>query len=82
MKSNNYTPQPGNLLEPGSFIIGCNYWASNAGLYMFQDWKPEVIEEDFKKMAEIKLQMVRIFPLWSDFQPISVLKGQNAVRTA
>lgn len=80
--SDRYEPTPGNLLEPGAFIIGCNYWASHSGLYMFQDWRPEVIEEDFKKMAEIKLQMVRIFPLWSDFQPISVLKGQNAARVA
>ena len=61
--SDRYEPTPGNLLEPGAFIIGCNYWASHSGLYMFQDWRPEVIEEDFKKMAEIKLQMVRIFPL-------------------
>ena len=83
MKNNdNYVPTPGNLLEPGAFVLGCNYWASNAGLYMYQDWKPEVVEEDFRKMAEINMQMIRIFPLWSDFQPISVLKGQNAARVA
>ena len=32
-----------------SFFFGVNYWASHAGIYTWRDWKPEIVEEDFKK---------------------------------
>ncbi len=37
------------------FIIGCNYWASNAGTEMWNDWNEKIIEEDFKKLKNTEL---------------------------
>jgi hypothetical protein len=63
------------LITPGSFIIGCNYWASHAGTHMWRDWQPDVVAADFKQLAEAGLQVLRVFPLWPDFQPITQLYG-------
>lgn len=58
------------LFESGSFFTGANYWASHAGINMWTDWQPEVIENDFRKLKENNIRYLRIFPLWSVFQPI------------
>lgn len=52
------------------FVTGVNYWASNAGIKMWREFEPEVIDDDFKRLAALKLDVVRLFPLWPDFQPI------------
>ncbi len=60
---------------PGAFVIGCNYWASHAGTQMWSDWRPEVVREDFRQLAAAGLQLLRVFPLWPDFQPLRLLRG-------
>lgn len=52
------------------FVTGVNYWASNAGIKMWREFEPKVIDDDFKRLAALKLDVVRLFPLWPDFQPI------------
>jgi hypothetical protein len=64
-----------SLTEPGHFIVGCNYWASHAGTAMWRDWQPEVVDDDLRRLAEAGLQVLRVFPLWSDFQPITLLRA-------
>lgn len=59
-----------SITESGKFVIGCNYWASHAGANMWKDWQPDVVEADLKQMSEAGLQVIRVFPLWPDFQPI------------
>ncbi len=59
--------------ESGSFTIGCNYWASHAGTAMWREWKEEVIRSDFEKLAALGLEVIRVFPLWPDFQPLELL---------
>jgi len=66
---------PFSLETPGSFQLGCNYWASHAGTAMWRDWQPEVVDADFAKLAAQGIQLLRIFPLWPDFQPITLLRG-------
>ncbi len=61
--------------ELSGFFVGCNYWASHAGTAMWSDWRPEVVEADFRRLAAEGLQVLRVFPLWPDFQPISRLYG-------
>ncbi len=61
------------LNVPGSFALGCNYWASHAGTRMWSDWQPEVVDRDFRALADTGLQVIRLFPLWPDFQPIDAL---------
>jgi len=58
------------LTRQGSFSVGCNYWASHAGTHMWRNWKPEIIEKDFKLLSENGIRLLRVFPLWPDFQPI------------
>ncbi len=60
---------------PGSFTVGCNWWASHAGTTMWRDWRPEVVDSDFAKLAAAGLESVRLFPLWPDFQPLNLHRG-------
>lgn len=60
------------MLKEG-FITGVNYWASNAGIRMWTQFFPETIDDDFRRLADLKLDIVRLFPLWPDFQPIQQL---------
>jgi len=63
------------LLSPGSFLLGCNYWASHAGLHMWSDWRRAVVEADLQQLSQSGLQVLRVFPLWPVFQPITQLYG-------
>lgn len=58
---------------PGTFVLGCNYWASHAGVRMWSDWQPSVVEQDLEHLRRLGLQVLRVFPLWPDFQPINAL---------
>ena len=62
------------LFNKGSFFTGCNYWASHAGTAMWSDWKAEIVEKDLACISDSGLQVLRIFPLWTDFQPITLLR--------
>lgn len=63
------------LTQPGTFAVGCNYWASHAGTHMWRDWRPEVIDKDFRQLAANGIRVLRVFPLWPDFQPIQKVYG-------
>ncbi len=58
------------IFDSGRFFVGCNYWASHAGTNMWHDWNAEVVEDDLKRLSEAKITVLRMFPLWSDFQPL------------
>ena len=64
-----------SLMNPGSFTVGANYWASHAGTNMWKDWRPEVVDRDFKALAAAGVQVLRVFPLWPDFQPLTMQRG-------
>lgn len=58
------------------FIIGCNYWASNAGIEMWKNYDEHIIRNDIKILSEHGIKYLRVFPVWKDFQPvIPVLKA-------
>ncbi|WP_281865159.1 glycoside hydrolase family 2 TIM barrel-domain containing protein [Flavobacterium sp. GSB-24] len=63
------------LKTPGTFAVGVNYWSSHAGTHMWKDWKPEIIEKDFKQLSENGIKVLRVFPLWPDFQPLHIVYG-------
>ena len=58
---------------PGAadFLVGCNYWSSEAGIRMWRDWSEEAVEKDFAALKDSGMNTVRLFPLWSEFQPVS-----------
>lgn len=55
------------------FITGINYLASNAGIKMWTNFDPTIIDEDLKKLKNLKIDVIRIFPLWSEFQPVHMI---------
>ncbi len=61
------------------FVTGVNYWASNAGIKMWSEFDERVVDSDFEKIARLKMDVVRIFPLWSDFQPVERLYSYQGI---
>ena len=59
------------IFEDGGFFVGCNYWAKNAGMYMWSQWRPDVIERELAELSKNGVEVMRVFPLWSDFQPLT-----------
>ncbi|OAQ42017.1 hypothetical protein A5893_02560 [Pedobacter psychrophilus] len=70
LSSSKVFAQKSVLTTPGTFSIGCNYWASHAGTHMWSNWNRDVVEADFKQLSENGIKTLRVFPLWPDFQPI------------
>ncbi len=60
------------IFTEGKFEVGCNYWASHAGIEMWSRWDEKIVEEDLKRLRDAKIRIIRMFPLWSDFQPIKM----------
>ncbi len=57
------------------FMIGCNYWASHAGIEMWAQWDEKAVERDLKLLQENGLNTLRVFINWRDFQPVRTLYG-------
>ncbi|MEM8874648.1 MAG: hypothetical protein AAGD32_10350 [Planctomycetota bacterium] len=71
--------QRATLFPEGRLSLGANYWASHAGTAMWSDWREQVVREDLRKLAAAGMDVLRVFPLWPDFQPIHRLFKQNNV---
>ncbi len=56
-------------------MLGCNYWASNAGTEMWRNYDREAIKKDLKTLSENGVEYLRVFPNWRDFQPIEAMYG-------
>ena len=63
---NNQFPPSGRLL------VGCNYWGSKAGVHMWRecDWDEAAVEKDIAALAANGVELIRVFPTWSEFQPL------------
>lgn len=57
-------------MKKREFIIGCNYWASNAGVEMWRKWDEKIVRNDVKTLSENGIDYMRVFPNWRDFQPV------------
>lgn len=55
------------------FMLGCNYWASNAGTEMWREWCKDSVREDFEILSAHGVRFLRVFPNWRDFQPVTPL---------
>lgn len=64
------------------FMIGCNYWASNAGTEMWRKWDEEAVREDLRVLSANGVEYMRVFPNWRDFQPVIPVYGyrMNLIR--
>ncbi len=54
-------------------ILGCNYWASNAGTEMWRNFDERAIRDDLRILASHGVKYLRVFPNWRDFQPVEPL---------
>ena len=64
------------------FMIGCNYWASHAGIDMWNRWDKAQVEQDFALLRENGINTMRMFINWRDFQPVTALyAGGGTVET-
>ena len=61
------------------FILGCNYWASNAGADMWRNFDIKCIDKDLKILSENGIKYMRVFPNWRDFQPVEPILGEFGV---
>jgi len=52
------------------FVLGCNYWASNAGVDMWRQWDEKVIRDDLELLSRYNIKCIRVFPVWREFQPV------------
>ena len=59
------------------FILGCNYWASNAGTEMWTNWDENAVRKDIKTLSEYGVKYLRVFPNWKYFQPATGLYRLN-----
>lgn len=67
--------------QPGSFFVGANYWAYHAGTNMWRDFDVDVVRADLDRLAQYNIKVLRVFPNWTDFQPIRMLRaGGNSPR--
>lgn len=64
-----------NIFEKKDFFTGCNYWASHAGIYMWRNWSAADVERDLEQLAAYNMTVLRVFPLWPDFQPLTRFYG-------
>lgn len=64
-----------SLFAGERFEVGCNYWASHAGVYMWRDWDAGKVEKDLDLLVAHGMTVLRVFPLWPDFQPITAEYG-------
>ena len=53
------------------FFTGINYWDSKNATKMWQEFDDEVVEKDMQAMCAAGIDTLRVFPLWSDFQPLT-----------
>ena len=70
MDSMNTKPFPA-----GPFLVGVNYWASHAGMLMWRNWDADSVAKDVAALAASGVGLMRVFPLWEDFQPLTPFLG-------
>ena len=57
------------------FFTGINYWGSKNATHMWRDYDSCSIERDMKLLHDAGVTVLRVFPNWEDFQPITAFTG-------
>ena len=57
---------------PRGMLVGVNYWGSKAGVRMWRadEWDEVSVERDVAALAAHGVELMRVFPTWSEFQPL------------
>lgn len=51
------------------FVLGVNYWPRRKAMYWWSDFDAGEVREEFAVIADIGMNIVRLFLLWDDWQP-------------
>lgn len=51
------------------FVLGVNYWPRTKAMYWWSDFDEDEVREEFSLIADLGLNIVRIFLMWDDWQP-------------
>lgn len=51
------------------FLLGVNYWPRRKAMYWWSDFDAAEVREEFALLAELGMNVVRLFLLWDDWQP-------------
>ena len=62
-----------------AFRLGVNYWPRRKAMYWWSDFDAGEVQEEFGTIAELDLDLVRIFLLWEDWQPTPGSVDQDAL---
>lgn len=57
------------MVQTSPFVLGVNYWPRKKAVYWWKDFERAEVEAEFAEIADLGLQVARIFLLWEDFQP-------------
>lgn len=68
-----------DYLRDNKFHVGANYWASKNSINMWSDWDESVVEEDFRKLSSHGIRELRMFLVWSEFQPLRAIMANMTV---
>ncbi len=66
------------FLDAG-FFTGINYWGSQEAIDMWEHFDADTIDKDLALLQGVGVTHLRVFPLWSVFQPLHALYGPSAV---
>ena len=58
-----------------SFFTGINYWGSKNATHMWRDYDAVSIEKDMELLHDAAVTVLRVFPNWEDFQPITAFSA-------
>jgi endo-1,4-beta-mannosidase len=59
----------GETADMSRFLLGVNYWPRRSAMYAWQHFDLGEIREDAARIAELGLDVVRLFLTWEVFQP-------------
>lgn len=51
------------------FVLGVNYWPRRKAMYWWSDFDAAEVRDEFALIADIGMNVVRLFLLWDDWQP-------------
>ena len=55
--------------DPAPFRLGVNYWPAAKGVTLWKNFDIDEVHGDMNTIAELGLDIVRVFLTWEDFQP-------------
>lgn len=56
-------------IDGTKFLTGVNYWPRNKAMYWWSDFDQSEVADEFDLIADLGMDVVRIFLLWDDWQP-------------